>query len=1175
MSTQTAQIIGKRYVLMQPIGQGGMGEVFRAHDRLTGETVALKRVHLPPEKRESMTRSDGADLRMALAREFRTLASLRHPNIISVLDYGFDEQRQPYFTMDLLENTRTLLEAGRDRSVTYQIGLLFQMFQALAYLHRRGILHRDLKPDNVLVVEDQVKLLDFGLAAARGDFDPEEQLEEVSGTLAYMAPELVQGFPPSEASDLYATGVMAYEILAGRYPFSVPNMGSLVQAILFQEPDVAALEVDARIVGVLGRLLAKNPVDRYQDAGEIIRLYNEATQQDFIAETPATRDSFLQAAQFVGREREFETLGQALENTLEGQGSAWLIGGESGVGKSRLLDELRALALVNGASSLRGQAVSDGSSPYQAWREVIRWLVLQVDLTPLEASVLKTLVPDIAALIGREVADAPELDPQTMQNRLLNIVEAIFKRVTHPLVVILEDIHWAGSESIALLRRLNSISAGLPLLLVASYRDDEYPNLPQVLSEMRVLKLERLEAEHIAALSASMLGEAGRQPEVVDLLQRETEGNVFFMVEVVRALAEEAGQLDRIGTITLPKQVFAGGMQLVIRRRLERVPTSARALLEVAAVAGRQLDLDILRAIDKDINMAEWLLTCANAAVIEVQDDRWRFGHDKLREGLLAAFTPETRQKLHRRVAEAIEQVYPNAPEQTAALAYHWHVAQDIEKEAHYLALAGEQALNNGAYTEALKLLESALEVAPRAKFSLERQAVIERQIGEAHYAIGGFIESRRHLERVLVLLGNPLPASRAGLALGLLRKALRQVYHRVRGMPVKNAQPLNLRDRQKALAYERIAQVGILTNDTILSVYTALSMLNLAERGGPAAELARAYVAVGFICGAIPQRKWADAYNRRAWETAQQVGNLPAIVWVLEIRSMYGIGACKWDESLDSLTQAYQLAEQIGDLRRRDEARGLVAVVLYYMGRLEDAHQHSLYHMEVSEHREDIYLPLLVQAEIKLRYGYEGCETDALVNLHKCLSILSDNSGIEVEIWTCGLTALAYLRMGQLDLARHYAERGLTLTGRSRPALCYVSEGYACIAEVWLSLWEMADDPAEKQALRLKALQACKALHSYARIFLHGKARAYCWQGLCEWLDGKADKAVGSWRKAAEEAKRNRMPFDEGLAHYELARHLPLTDAAQNTHYRRALELFEQTGTQYDYARTQALPRQ
>src|SRR5690606_33558064 len=132
----------------------------------------------------------------------------------------------------------------------------------------------------------------------------------------------------------------------------------------------------------------------------------------------------------------------------------------------------------------------------------------------------------------------------------------------------------------------------------------------------------------------------------------------------------------------------------------------------------------------------------------------------------------------------------------------------------------------------------SAMEVAPRAKFSLERQSVIERQIGEAYYAVGGFIESRRHLERVLVLLGNPLPASRAGLALGLLRKALQQVYHRLRGMPLKNARPLNLRVRQMALAYERIAQVGILTNDTILSVYTALSMLNLAERGGPAAEL-------------------------------------------------------------------------------------------------------------------------------------------------------------------------------------------------------------------------------------------------------------------------------------------------------------------------------------------------
>src|SRR5690606_35991223 len=159
----------------------------------------------------------------------------------------------------------------------------------------------------------------------------------------------------------------------------------------------------------------------------------------------AMRESYLQAAQFVGRDHEYNLLAEALRKSLKGQGSVWLVGGESGVGKSRLLEEVRILGLVNGAASLRGQAISNGSSPYQSWREVTRWVALQANLTELEASVLKILVPDIGALLGRTVPDAPELDPQTTQGRLLSVMEAVFRQLTQPLIIILEDIHWAGS----------------------------------------------------------------------------------------------------------------------------------------------------------------------------------------------------------------------------------------------------------------------------------------------------------------------------------------------------------------------------------------------------------------------------------------------------------------------------------------------------------------------------------------------------------------------------------------------------------------------------------------------------------------------------------------------------------------------------------------------------------
>jgi hypothetical protein len=587
--------MGGRYILQQKIGEGGMGAVYRATDRLTQETVALKQVTVPREKLQFPSQalmSKSEDFRLALAQEFKTLASLRHPHIISVLDYGFDEQRQPYLTMELLENAPNLIEAGRELARPQQIELVVQVLQALTYLHRRNVIHRDLKPSNVLVIEGQVKVLDFGLAVAREH--PTEHDQSIYGTPAYMAPEMLDGQPASEASDLYSVGLMTYELFAGRHPYNTSNVAALTMDILRTVPDTHSLGLDEPLVEILDRLLAKSPAERYADARDLINIYAEATDQpELVVESRAVRESYLQAARFVGRKTEFGQLVEALKAASAGQGSAWLVGGESGVGKSRLLDEFRTHALVEGALVLQGQAVSYGRALYEVWRESLRWLCLETELYELEARVLKALVPDIATLLGRDVPDAPKLDPQSSRDRLLRMIVNVFQKQSRPIVVVLEDIHWASKDSLAVLKRLTQSIDKQSLLILASYRDD-----PQVVPDMSVLKLPRLSANDVAVLSESMLGTAGRDPEVLDLLQKETEGNTFFIIEVVRALAEEAGQLDQIDHMSLPSTVSTGGMQMVLRRRLNRVPEQARALLQVAAISGRELDLNILRAVE-------------------------------------------------------------------------------------------------------------------------------------------------------------------------------------------------------------------------------------------------------------------------------------------------------------------------------------------------------------------------------------------------------------------------------------------------------------------------------------------------------------------------------------------------------------------------------------------------
>ncbi len=1176
MQTEASQIIGKRYQLSGLIGEGGMGSVYRALDRLTGKMVALKRVNVEPVTFAST--DSQSSFRLALALEFKTLASLRHPNIISVLDYGFDDDQQPFFTMDLLENSQTILEAGQGKPPRFQLGLLIQMIQALAYLHRRGILHRDLKPDNVQVVNGQVKLVDFGLSLVRDQINMDNEYHEVAGTLFYLAPELLKSDPPSESTDLYAAGVIAYELFGGAHPFQISDVSRFIDDTLNAAPDIQSLDIDERLASALGRMLAKKPSERFSSANEIIVLYSQSVGQDIPAETAATRESFLQSARFIGRENELQRLTEALncitaprsrtDLTLDREGSAWLVAGESGVGKSRLMDELRTLALVNGAQVVRGQAVSEGSSPYQIWSEAIHWLALQTLLSPLEVRVLKTLVPDIQDLVGYPVIDALNLDPQATQDRLMTVIEQIFRRQRQPIVVLLEDIHWAGDESLTLLRRLQRYVPSLPLLIIASYRDDEYPQMAQQLPGMNTLKLERLSADHIAALSESMLGAAGRQKEVVDLLQRETEGNVFFMVEVVRALAEEAGQLDQIGKTTLPKQVFAGGIERVIRRRLDRVTQTARPLLGLAAIAGRQLDLTLMQALAPGINVDNWLAACANAAVLEVQDGHWRFTHDKLREVILNDMQADTRRAFHKQVASTIESIYPDDKEHVAALAHHWGEAGDSNKRIHYTALAGEQALRSGAYREALNYLRETL--ANPKQFSSERLAAIELQIGEVYYAVGDFHQSLEHLTHVPALLGQPLPSTTGAAVRGLLGQVFRQIGHWVKA-PVPD-RPRDERLSNLALAYERSAQIYVLTNKSIMSVFTSLSMLNMAQHAEPSPELARAYVNVGFIMGVIPQRKWADAYHQCAWEVAQQVQDPSALAWVLEIRSMYRIGVCRWDEAYESLTRGMEITEQIGDLRKRDECRGLRTVIDHHMGRFQKDRETSDIIYASALARGDDYIrttTLLRKTEGVLRLGDDGHISEAGELLKEVRSLLKDTTGIEIEIQTYGLTALTALRAGDRQQTREFADKALERTQKSRPALCYAMEGYACTAEIYLTLWE---ESPQNRELAQHAQRACRALTRYSRVFFHARPRAWLYQGVYDWMSGKPDAAQRAWSCSLAEAQKFNMIYEQALTHYEWGRHLPDGDPARRDHLTQARQIFDQLQAKYDLERVHVL---
>lgn len=762
---QTSQLFGKRYILLEKLGEGGMGAVYKAVDRLSGQTVALKQVLAPAENMVLQNTIDLNDPRVALGHEFQTLASIRHPHIISVLDYGFDKLEnggvRPYFTMDFLKGFSPIVDVTRSLDVEARLYLILQMLQALDYLHRRKILHHDLKPANVLCDKETVKLLDFGLALKYGEAG------RSAGTLAYIAPEVLSGSSASAASDLYAVGIMIYEMLVGIHPYDFKNINDLMRQIITVMPDLTSLKsVELPETSLLAspsehlhlivrRLLDKDPVNRYQTAMSLMQDLVLLIPGITTLETAEIRESYLQAANFVGREMELRQLNRALDAALQNQGSVWLVGGESGVGKSRLIDEVRVRALVHGALVLVGQGVADGGLPYQFWRDSIRRLILTTDVNDLEASVLKTLVPDIGDLLHRHVEDAPTLNSAATQRRIINTIVDLFHKQKDPIVLILEDLQWAV-ESLEILKALIPLANSLPLLIIGTYRDDERPNLPDELPSAKHLKLQRLDKAAIAELSESILGEVGRLPRILNLLQRETEGNVFFLVEVVRALAEQAGQLSSINTLTLPEKIFARGIYDIVERRLKSVSPEAQWALQIAAVHGRLLDLEVMQHIFRvnsvNLELETWLTVCSNAAILEAQEDRWRFGHDKLREGIVAHLDDQERAALHRIVAETIETVYADQVDYAAVLARHWKLAGNLHKEAHYSSLAGQAASTRGIYSETITFLERALELAKElSEVDKTWYSMIQYQLARAYIFLGDYGKAQTCVDQSLL----------------------------------------------------------------------------------------------------------------------------------------------------------------------------------------------------------------------------------------------------------------------------------------------------------------------------------------------------------------------------------------------------------------------------------------
>jgi len=974
-SVATSLSLDPRYFILHQIGVGGMGIVYSARDRLTNEMVALKSItRMQTLSSKNSTQLD-LDQRVILAKEFQTLASLQHPNIISVIDYGFDSHKQPYFTMDLLQHPSTILQVAKQTpTLVGKIELIAQLLHAVSYLHRRGILHRDLKPGNILVQDSQVKLLDFGLAALKQQDDD----DTVVGTPAYFAPEVVLGAPTTIASDLYAVGVVMYEIFAGHLPFRAASVEKLIDCILYQQPDMSAFSVypenethipdssDAAnhtlIFGIPGldatqtmmisapdkgegtlpqyfttsdgshtedrahpiavkdvveRLLYKDPTLRYQSADEVIYALEAVVGKRLMVETSATRESFLQSAPFIGREEELDQLWDALQQALEGAGSTWLVHGESGIGKARLLAELRIRALVNGITVFRSRA-SEMDAPYQVWRDILRRLLLHSDVDDYEASVLKTIVPNVGTLIGRPVREAPALSPDQANKRLVSVITGLFAKQTQPMLILLEGLHHVHSETLILLERLSRIAPKQKLLIVGSYRSDESIGLSPLLHALPRIHLRRFTGDEIFQLTKAMIGDAADNPKLQEFLKRETEGNVRFIIDVLRALAEQAGRLGNIGSIDLPTHLTVEGIQYLFQRRLSRVASQDYPLLCVAALVGRELDLKILRNADTAVQLEAWLLDCSEAAVIEMNQERWEFSHEKLRQEILQQLSSENEKLYAERAAKAIEQAYTDRKDFAPLLIRLWAKAHNPQKERYYRLLAAEQSYQAETYSHAISYLRHPYQPEPNSVESnlIEQNTLIH--LAKCEMQIHHYDEAIKLAEDALNsknILDNDGLRAEAMLILGCSRfyqGDLQEAAESLKQSMILYSQSDNFSGIGESLC--ELARISSAQGDYATAGRYLESSLQTSKQAGDLWQVAKTYSDLGYV--AMMQNNFAAAeeYLEQGLTISHSINYRAGVAAVLMLLGIVSHFRNKTPQSVEYFLESLSISREIGD---------------------------------------------------------------------------------------------------------------------------------------------------------------------------------------------------------------------------------------------------------------------
>jgi DNA-binding CsgD family transcriptional regulator len=634
------------------------------------------------------------------------------------------------------------------------------------------------------------------------------------------------------------------------------------------------------------------------------------------------------ATPFVGREGELAALTTDLDAALAGRGGVVLLAGEPGIGKTRLAEELAAQATARGALVLWGRCwEGEGAPAFWPWVQVVRAYVRAADPAALRremgagAADIAQIVPAVGECLPNLPAP-PTVEPEAARFRLFDSLAGFLRAAAarRPLLLVLDDLHWADAPSLALLRFLGRELEDAGPLVLGIYRHGEVERGHPLLATLadltrgqhhRRLLLGGLDQPEVASFVAAV---AGVQPprELAAALHRETDGNPFFVTEVVQLLASQ-GRLDH--TKTGSPVLAAGlpeGVKAVVAQRLGRLSDDCRGLLEVAAVLGRDFGLRVLQpASGLDPERLLEVLEEAEAAraVAEAPGalGRWRFAHALVREVLYEDLPAARRVRLHGRVGEALEAAYAADPgPHLAELAHHFVAAapggeQMVARAMRLATLAGRRALQLLAWEEAGGLFERALAALELAERPDQRERCeLLLAIGEARMAASDVPAARAAYQQAGELarrIGAPEVLARAGLGLGLE------------------------------------FTTGIVDPVEVELLEEALATLGEADSPLRARVLARLAKALLFT----PQTRRRLALSEQAVELARRLGDPATLAAVLYDRhlAIWGTEQEVAAEGLAAATEVVELAERLGDRAMALRGRGLRRTDLLELGDL------------------------------------------------------------------------------------------------------------------------------------------------------------------------------------------------------------------------------------------------